>query len=1341
MTEKSATADTVLRPSDEGPLRCLDEEQVLAYLDWRAGALEVRRIEAHLDGCAACRMLLAVAAEEGSLPAPDPAEKEALVQGDMVDHFRIERSLGRGGMGEVYLAWDTKLERSVALKLISPALVASEEAHQRFLVEARATARFAHPNIVAIHSVGEHADHPYLALEYLGGESLRTALDRGPLSLGRALQIAKAIAEALAEAHHHQVFHRDLKPQNILFGDDGRVRVLDFGLAKILVPDGDPMITRSAAQGIRGTPGYMAPEQWRGTDAGAPADLWALGVILYEMIAGDRPYRETSAISYALQVCEAGPAPALPVDAPVPKELRTLVGACLAKDPSARPTAQNVLVRLQRLEEDPAVKVVIELEEAAARWKDRGGRQEALWDGTRLDEAQQAIDRRGFPIAPGAARFLSASALRAHELEQRRRSRLMIAIAIAFFSAALAGGFAAIAMDGAAKARADHDRAEAESSVALIESARASVERKRHLEAKAKLRSALEISDSALARLLWWRMESDPLIWERSLGTGLFDVAVSPALDRYAAAGQDRTIRIFDTTLLSSTSLRGHGDQVMRLAFAPDGRLASSGWSGEVRLWDLAAGTSRVMVPGGERVVGLGFTHEGLVMVTTGGTVRRLTDDLERNGPAARDAAISDDSIAVASADLVLLLDPRTLQEMHAIEVPHVSAVAISSKGKLAVATEEGDVLLFDEETSKRFPVHPGLIMRLAFDQRGRVISAGQDGSVRLLEPLSGDVRVIARHEGTVWGVAAAGDAVLSGGIDRRLDLHRLDASPPPTEGHTDAVASLAFTERGVISGGYDRRVLAWSDDGESADEMLVAGGTVYGVAARKGLLATASQSGSVRLLELATGRQRASYDDHEGVVYAVAVAPDGRTVASAGGDGLVRLFTADGKGPVLAGHQGAVFDVAFAEDGRIASAGADKTVRLWNPNGKPLKVLEGHRDKVWAVAFGPQGGLISAGYDGTIRAWTLPTGESTVIGRQEGRIYSVAIDPSGSHIASAGADGAFLWTPSEGKKIRLAGHTGEVNEIRFAPDGARVAAAGDDGTVRVWNLDGSPYWWASLFDGGQLATSSGWRDARGPIDPESPWAKPARRAMIGATARTHACLVERNEHLSLWWDGPSAKWSVEVPGIRDVRALETGCVGLAKGATFYPISGAPVELMPSARAIGTDESSIIVAGDDRIARYELDGRRVEEQPYPGGAIAIARVLNKVVLGYPDGGIELAGRPRGFEGTPASRVVRLEVGPMGVLIAGFADGTLGIWDVERGVQLAASRVHGPASLIETADRRISFASELGAYGGAINTFAPDYCMLLRSVWQEVPLVWRSGVLTAAAPPENHPCAR
>lgn len=233
----AALAPTLIRSPT--PMECLNEDEVLAFLDGGLAPEVASRLESHLADCADCRQLLAFMAKEESSagrratspPEPDGGELGA---GQHVDHFELERLLGRGGMGEIYLAEDTHLHRKVALKVIAPGLLDAPEAQERFLVEARATARFNHPHVVTIHSVGRHRDRPYLALEYVEGETLRARLDRGPVPLTEALQLARAITSALVEAHRHQVLHRDLKPQNVMIGQDGRARVLDFGLAKLV---------------------------------------------------------------------------------------------------------------------------------------------------------------------------------------------------------------------------------------------------------------------------------------------------------------------------------------------------------------------------------------------------------------------------------------------------------------------------------------------------------------------------------------------------------------------------------------------------------------------------------------------------------------------------------------------------------------------------------------------------------------------------------------------------------------------------------------------------------------------------------------------------------------------------------------------------------------------------------------------------------------------------------------------------------------------------------------------------------------------------------------------------
>ncbi len=319
-----------------------------------------------------------MAPDEPHLPEDlkDPAGVSAslLQAGAMVDQFQVVRLLGRGGMGEVYLARDTTLGRRVALKVLRPEALGTADSVERFFREAQATARFSHPHIVTIFVVGSHEDRPYLALEYLEGQTLRERMAEGPLPGREAMRVALAVGEALGEAHHHGVLHRDLKPENVIIGQDGRVRVLDFGLAKVFASPGAPppledtlemAVSSSSLEVIEpgsdevrqtfetlggavgGTPAYMAPEQWNGDECSGATDIWALGLLLYEMVMGQPALSAPSHVQICFQVCSPDPMPR--IEGPVPGELRDLVTRCLDKDPVVRPTVEELREALSGL--------------------------------------------------------------------------------------------------------------------------------------------------------------------------------------------------------------------------------------------------------------------------------------------------------------------------------------------------------------------------------------------------------------------------------------------------------------------------------------------------------------------------------------------------------------------------------------------------------------------------------------------------------------------------------------------------------------------------------------------------------------------------------------------------------------------------------------------------------------------------------------------------------------------------------------------------------------------------------------------------------------------------------
>ena len=267
----------------------------------------------------------------------------ALSVGSRLGHYDVTALIGEGGMGQVYQATDTKLNRQVALKILPEAFATDPDRLARFQREAQVLASLNHPNIAQIHGIEEDEGTRALVLELVEGPTLADRISKGPIPLDEALPIAKQIAEALEAAHEAGVIHRDLKPQNIKVREDGTVKVLDFGLAKALSPasEGDPSqsptLTAAATQMgvIMGTAAYMSPEQARGKPVDKRADIWSFGVVLYEMLTGQRAFQgEDVSVTLADVIRADLKWEKLPND--LPPTLATYLRRCLEKESSRR---------------------------------------------------------------------------------------------------------------------------------------------------------------------------------------------------------------------------------------------------------------------------------------------------------------------------------------------------------------------------------------------------------------------------------------------------------------------------------------------------------------------------------------------------------------------------------------------------------------------------------------------------------------------------------------------------------------------------------------------------------------------------------------------------------------------------------------------------------------------------------------------------------------------------------------------------------------------------------------------------------------------------------------------
>src|SRR6266699_3258399 len=292
----------------------------------------------------------------------------SLAAGTKLGRYEIRLKIGAGGMGEVYLAQDTELDRPVAIKILPEALASDQQRLQRFVQEAKAASALNHPHILTIYEIGTIENSRFIATEFIDGETLRQRISAG-MKRSDILEVAIQAASALAAAHAAGIIHRDIKPENIMVRRDGYIKVLDFGLAKLTEPKGSTTDTEAPTRAmvntgagtVMGTANYMSPEQAKGTHVEERSDLWSLGAVLYEMVTGHVPFAGETPTETISLILQKEPAPLARYAHEVPAELDRIVTKALTKDREARyQTAKDLLIDLRNLKRKLEVSAEIE---------------------------------------------------------------------------------------------------------------------------------------------------------------------------------------------------------------------------------------------------------------------------------------------------------------------------------------------------------------------------------------------------------------------------------------------------------------------------------------------------------------------------------------------------------------------------------------------------------------------------------------------------------------------------------------------------------------------------------------------------------------------------------------------------------------------------------------------------------------------------------------------------------------------------------------------------------------------------------------------------------------------